>query len=63
MVKYMTTEHPLSGITVYTSAPWVIYVQPLDDFERQMANLKAVLKTNVPSEYVDLRFGDRVYWK
>lgn len=62
-VRYMTTEHPLSGVAIYTNEPWIVYVQPENYFDQQMTNLKAILRDNLPNEYIDLRYGNRVYWK
>lgn len=61
--RYMTMEHPLAGVMIYTDQPWYIYFQPSDNLNAQIVNLKAILKDNKVNEYIDLRFGDRVYWK
>jgi len=61
--RYMTMEHPLAGVLIHTDQPWRIYFQPSDDLNEQIIRLKAVMKNNKINEYIDLRFGDRVYWK
>lgn len=62
-VKYFELQGAGAGLAVHTSQPWIIYFKPTDDLESQFANLKLVLEQNHPSEYVDLRYGERVYWK
>jgi len=62
-VKFMTMEHPMAGVLVYTDQPWKVYFQPADDLNEQMTRLKAIINNNKVNEYVDLRFGDRMFWK
>ncbi len=62
-VKYFKLQPASGGLVVYTSQPWVIYFQPNDDLEAQFSNLKMVLESNRPTQYIDLRYGERVYWK
>ena len=52
-----------AGIEIVTSKKWNIIYQPDSDLEKQIENLQLILKSSFPSEYVDLRFGGRVYWK
>ena len=63
IVNYFVIENPGAGVTVYTNQPWKIFLQPLNDIDAQIANLKIILASNHPIEYVDLRFGEKVYWK
>ncbi len=63
LVNYFTIDNPGTGVTVYTNQPWKVFIQPLEDIEAQLNNLKIVLNSNYSSEYVDVRFGERVYWK
>ena len=62
-VKYFTLDQPSAGLTVYTNLPWRLYVNPSGDLENQIANLKIILRDNNPREYIDLRYGERVFWK
>ncbi len=62
-VRYMLMDHPMAGVVVYTEQPWLIYFQPASDLSAQMMNLKAISQRNKLIEYIDLRFGDRVFWK
>src|SRR5207237_321260 len=64
LVNYFVMgESPEAGLQVHTSNPWKIYLQPLGDLHTQLENVKLLLKKNHPTEYVDVRFGDRLYWK
>jgi len=63
IAKYFALGNPGAGVTIHTDFPWKIYFQPTNDTEIQLNNLKLILKDNYPKEYVDLRFGERVYWK
>jgi hypothetical protein len=62
-VKYFELQDAGGGLAVHTSQPWIIYFQPKDDLQAQLNNLKMILQSNRPSQYVDLRYGERVYWK
>jgi hypothetical protein len=62
-IKYMTTADPNAGIDVYTDRAWKIKMNPLLDSEAQIENVKTIVQTSKPTEYVDVRFGERVYWK
>lgn len=62
-VKYFITENPLAGLGAVTNKNITIYWQPTSDLNLQIINLKTVLRSEQPKEYVDLRFGERVYWK
>ena len=61
---------PLEGkLTVYTLENWQIFFDPWGDILDQILNLTILLKEKIPPEnrrnleYIDLRFGDRVYFK
>ena len=62
-VDYFYLDTEPQGIKVYTSQPWNLYFNPKLDTFSQIYNLKTLLKDNKPSSYVDLRYGERVYWK
>lgn len=61
--KYFITENPLAGLGGITNKGWTVYWQPDADLNLQIQNLKIVLKSEQVTEYIDLRFGERVYWK
>ncbi|MDO8499510.1 MAG: FtsQ-type POTRA domain-containing protein [bacterium] len=63
VTKYMSTIHPLAGLEIYSDQPWVAKFQPEQDLSVQLKNLYTVLGKNKIKEYIDLRFGNRVYWK
>jgi hypothetical protein len=62
-VKYFTFENPDSGLELFINQPWKIMFSPNHDLFNQLSNLKLVLKDNKPSEYIDLRYEGRVFWK
>ena len=64
-VNYYESDNPTAGITAVLTEPWKILFQPSNDMNEQITNLKTILanKDVNPNEYVDLRFGERVFWK
>jgi len=62
-IKYFTTDNPTAGLTAVTNKGFAILWQPDSDLTKQLTNLKTVLRSERPNEYIDLRFGERVYWK
>ncbi len=62
-IKYMVIGDPAAGATAVTDQPWKIMFQPTDLIQTQLKNLKIVLRDNQPLQYVDVRFGERIYWK
>ena len=52
-----------SGIVIKTDKPWDILFQPKNNNDSQIIALKEILPTIKPQEYIDLRFGEKVYWK
>jgi cell division septal protein FtsQ len=56
-------------ITVLTNKPWQIYLDPKEKAEKQIFNLSLAWEKEIPPEkrgnleYIDLRFGNRVYYK
>ena len=62
-VKYYTIENIGSGVDVITSNTWDIKINPENDIQTQLDNLKIILKDNKVQLYIDLRYGDRVFWK
>jgi hypothetical protein len=51
------------GVRFYTDKPWYIVFNPLQDAASQIQNLQLVVRDKKPQQYVDVRFGDHVYWK
>ncbi len=62
-IRYMEIGDAGAGAQVLSNQPWKIYFEPNDDIETQYTNLKAILKNNKPTQYIDVRYGDRIFWK
>ena len=61
-IKYGVLDE--SGkLTILIDKPWIIYMQPTHDIREQIENLSIITKQSKPTEYIDVRFGERVYWK
>lgn len=61
--RYAEIGQAEAGITIYLEKPWKVRFQPTNDIQNQLNNLQIILKNNQPTEYIDLRFGERIYWK
>lgn len=61
--NYFIIDRSETGITVVTDKPFSIKFQPTDNIDQQISKLQIFLKNNRPTDYIDLRFGDRIYWK
>ena len=54
---------------VQTSQNFLIYFNPKEDIEKQVQKLILTFENEIPQEkrenldYIDLRFGDKVYYK
>ena len=62
-VNFFTTQDPVAGVFAIISKPWKIRYLPTGDVGGQLNSLKIILQNNKPAEYVDVRFGQRIYWK
>ena len=64
-VHYFTSNNPTAGLTAVLSRPWSVMIQPTNDMVIQLQNLKTILTNSTikPTEYIDLRFEERVFWK
>ncbi len=62
-IKYFTSQQTTPGITTVINEPWTLQFDPTGDLEQQARNIELVLRENRPTQYIDVRFGDRVYWK
>jgi hypothetical protein len=68
-IKFKYFQLPEKGsneVRVVIDRGYSIYFNTQDDFDRQLANLKLVLNEKVKDKkinYIDLRFGNRVYIK
>lgn len=61
--KFFVLDDLNSGIVIDTVLSWNILFQPKNNVEGQINTLKEILPTIKPKQYVDLRFGEKVYWK
>lgn len=61
-IKYFVFENKNTGLLVVSNMAWDLHI-PLNRVEGAFENLELTLKENNPVEYIDLRYGDRVYWK
>ena len=62
-LKFFVLDNLNSGVTIDTTDSWDILFQPKNNNEAQINTLKEILPTIKPQEYVDLRYGEKVYWK
>lgn len=62
-LKFFALDNLNSGITIDTADSWDILFQPKNDNDAQINTLKEILPTIKPQQYVDLRYGEKVYWK
>ncbi len=60
---YYVLENIGAGIEIETNKQWNIFFQPNIDLTTQLNRLRIILKDNKPWQYIDLRHGERVYWK
>lgn len=62
-IKYYSLKDPLAGIKAHGQKNLLIYFQPEKDIPIQIENLKIILRDYNPTDHIDLRFGERLYWK
>jgi len=51
------------NIKIYTKNQWYVLASSLRDIKTQFINLKTIVNQNKPTEYIDVRIEDRVFWK
>ncbi len=65
--RYRIPEEGSSDVFVDTTAGYALYFDSTDQHEQQLINLRAILKNKIQAdstiEYIDLRFGEKVYIK
>lgn len=52
-----------TNLKITLGKPWYLLINTELDYQTQIKNLKIITTNNNPAEYIDLRFGERVYWK
>ncbi|MBI5221613.1 MAG: hypothetical protein HY979_02310 [Candidatus Magasanikbacteria bacterium] len=62
-VKFFSTDETDFNLKINLDKPWHILINTQNDSAAEMRNLRMILSNNNPTSYIDLRFGDRVYWK
>lgn len=62
-LKFFTLDNLNSGVAIDTADSWNILFQPKNNNDVQINTLKETLRAIKPQQYVDLRFGEKVYWK
>jgi len=62
-VQYMSLEKPIDGMKVVLGVKPMILVNPIKPLDYQIENIKMILEKFKPTEYVDVRFDDRLFWK
>lgn len=61
--KFFALDNLNSGVVIDTASSWDILFQPKNNNDAQINTLKEILPTIKPQQYVDLRYGEKVYWK
>lgn len=61
--KFFVLDNLNSGVAIETEKIWNVFFQPKNNNDAQIVALKEILPTIKPREYIDLRFGEKVYWK
>ncbi|MCX6782180.1 MAG: FtsQ-type POTRA domain-containing protein [Candidatus Magasanikbacteria bacterium] len=64
-MRYFQTDNPSAGVKAYLNKNWYLLIQPTNPMSNQIVNLKTIISNRdiSPVEYIDLRFGERVFWK
>lgn len=63
-VNYFALDDPPeAGVTIHTNQPWQINLQAEASIDQQISNVETILRSGRPSSYIDVRFGQRVFWK
>ena len=61
--KFFLLDNLNSGMIINTNQPWYIIFQPKNNIENQIMIFDELLPTIKPKAYIDLRFGEKIYWK
>lgn len=62
-VRYFELEELTAGIRTYLDRAWYIVFNPQNELETQINNLKVLLRDVKPTEYVNLYYDERIFWK
>ncbi|PIT87866.1 MAG: hypothetical protein COU31_00855 [Candidatus Magasanikbacteria bacterium CG10_big_fil_rev_8_21_14_0_10_40_10] len=61
--RYYVLENINIGVKIITDKNFYILLKPQINLSTQITNLKLILEKNKPTEYIDVRVSERVYWK
>ncbi|OGH95226.1 MAG: hypothetical protein A2538_01325 [Candidatus Magasanikbacteria bacterium RIFOXYD2_FULL_41_14] len=63
-IQYFTVGNPSAGLTAkINKTPFEIFLSIYGDLENQINNIRIILQSHQPTEYIDVRYGERVFWK
>ena len=65
-LAYITLEKEPQQVQLHTAQGWFIYTRLTHDVEKQFSILQQLIKEEVPVpniSYIDMRYGDKIYWK
>ncbi len=62
-LKYFVMESQTAGLRTVTDKKFEILLSFFNPVAEQIANAETILRSNRPNEYIDVRFGERVFWK
>lgn len=61
--EFFVIDNLNAGATINTDQNWDIFIQPRNNTASQIDTFKKILSSIKPKSYIDLRFGEKVYWK
>ena len=68
-INYIQMNEPISGMVFNLNKPWKLFIPsyPAEgekfNASDQIKIIISVLASNKPTEYIDLRYSDHIYWK
>lgn len=62
-IQYFKIGETDFNLKIFLKQSWYILINTDINSQVQLKNLKIIMSNNKPIEYIDLRFGERVYWK
>lgn len=61
--EFFAIDNLNAGVIINTDQNWDIFIQPRNNTADQIDAFKKILSSIKPTSYIDLRFGEKVYWK
>lgn len=62
-VRYNELMDQNLTLKIFLEQNWYILANIHGDIAEQIKNVKIIIANNFPQEYIDVRFGDKVFWK